>query len=268
EYYDRYMREQVLEEQILTGELTKALENEEIKMYIQPQVDKDGTIIGGECLARWVHPEKGIIPPGSFIPIFEKNGRIADIDRFIWREACKTLKSWQERGRGDLFLSVNISPKDLYVLDIFGIFTSLTKEYGIPAANLRLEITETAVMSDVVYAQGLIRQLQREGFIVEMDDFGSGYSSLNTLKDFSMDVLKIDMNFLKQTTSVQRSRDILESIIVMAEKLRTDVITEGVETEEQYEFLKNIGCKMFQGYLFDKPLTRSMFEAKVDFGQK
>ncbi len=263
EFYDNYMKDRVVEEQKLNGELTSAIENNELKVYIQPQVDRDRTIRGGECLVRWMHSERGMLSPAVFLPIFEKNGRIAEIDKFIWEQACIILKGWQNKeGLKDISLSVNISPRDLYIMDVYDIFTGLTEKYSLSHEKLRLEITETAIMNNFEYAKKLIDKLQKAGFIVEMDDFGSGYSSLNTLKDFKIDVLKIDMNFLEDESG-QRGRDILESVILMAEKLKTNVITEGVETEEQFEFLKKIGCRKFQGYLFDKPLPVEDFENRI-----
>ncbi len=263
EFYDNYMKDRVVEEQILNGELTSAIENNELKVYIQPQVDRDKVIRGGECLVRWLHPERGMLSPAIFLPIFEKNGRIAEIDKFIWEQACIILKGWQDKeGLKDMSLSVNISPRDLYIMDVFDIFTKLTEKYSLSHEKLRLEITETAIMNNLEYAKKLIDKLQKAGFIVEMDDFGSGYSSLNTLKDFKIDVLKIDMNFLEDESG-QRGRDILESVIMMADKLKTNVITEGVETDEQFEFLKHIGCRKFQGYLFDKPLPVEDFESRI-----
>ncbi|MCR5585176.1 MAG: EAL domain-containing protein [Lachnospiraceae bacterium] len=268
EYYDNKMRELVVEGQKLNGELAGALLNKDIKVFIQPQVDTEREIRGGECLVRWEHPVRGMLSPGLFLPIFEKNGRIAEIDKFIWEQACIILNEWKDKENfKDLSLSVNISPRDLYILDVYEIFTNLIKKYSLNPDKLRLEITETAVMTNVEYAGKLIDKLQNFGFSVEMDDFGSGYSSLNTLKDFKMDVLKIDMDFLKMK-SEQRGRDILESVIQMADKLNTDVITEGVETDEQFEFLKKIGCKKFQGYLFDKPLPVEKFEERVREGER
>ncbi len=263
EYYDDKMRELVVEGQRLSGELTGALQNKDIKVFVQPQVDTDREITGGECLVRWEHPVRGMLSPGVFLPIFERNGRIAELDNFVWEQACIILNRWKDREKlKDLSLSVNISPRDLYILDVYEIFTGLIQKYSLSPDKLRLEITETAIMTNVDYAGKLIDKLQNYGFRVEMDDFGSGYSSLNTLKDFKMDVLKVDMDFLKMK-SEQRGRDILESVIQMADKLKTDVITEGVETDEQFEFLKKIGCKKFQGYLFDKPMPVEKFEERV-----
>ena len=217
-------------------------------------------LVGGEALVRWIHPKKGAIAPGEFVPVFERNGLISDVDKYIWETACKQLRKWKNEGREDLYISVNISPRDFYFLNIFQVFTDLVKKYDIDPQNIKLEITETAIVMDFKRQLELISRLRRNGFVVEMDDFGSGYSSLNMLKDIHVDVLKIDMAFLKKAEDEERSKKILQMVIGLSKQLEMPVITEGVETKEQVKFLTEMGCDMFQGYYFAKPMSVLDFE--------
>jgi len=261
-YYTDEVRENVIRENELVGALDGALNNEEFEIYLQPQVSVDNKLIGAEALVRWKHPEKGFVSPGEFIPIFEKKNVISKLDVYIWHRACRVLKRWKDEGREDLSISVNISPKNLYTLDVYRIFMDLVARYEIEPKNLRLEITETAIMTDIAKQNDLIRRLQQAGFFVEMDDFGSGYSSLNMLKEISVDVIKIDRIFLEDSTNIERSRFILETVIKLSKQLNMEIIAEGVETKEQVDFLTGLGCDIFQGYYFDKPISVAEFEEK------
>ena len=260
--YDDNLRQDKLWEQQITAELDSALKEGQIIPYLQPQYRADGHLEGGEVLVRWKHPKEGLIPPFKFIPIFEKNGIIATIDKYIWRKACEILSDWAKRkdGHEKLNLSINISPKDFYFMDIFEVLTDLVKEYNIEPKHLHLEITESAVMNNANEHIKTINKLRDYGFTVEMDDFGSGYSSLNMLKDMPVDILKIDMVFLGKTDDYKKSKIILNSIVNMANNLDMPQITEGVETKEQFDMLKEMGCKFFQGYFFSKPVPLDEFE--------
>lgn len=259
-YYDNVIRDRILHEQEIIADLDEAIWEGQFKMYLQPQMGADGKLLGAEALIRWVHPEKGFVMPDDFIPVFERNGLISDVDRYIWEVACKQLRKWKEEGREELYISVNISPRDFYFLNIFQIFTEFVEKYEISPKNLKLEITETAIVMDFQRQQELITRLRRNGFVVEMDDFGSGYSSLNMLKDIHVDVLKIDMAFLKKAEDEDRSKKILQMIIGLSKELGMPVITEGIENAEQVKFLSEMGCEMFQGYYFAKPMTVEDFE--------
>lgn len=261
-YYDNELREDVLYEQELIGELETAIQEGQLKMFLQPQIAAGGSMIGAEALVKWIHPVKGMISPGEFIPVFERNGLISDVDRCIWEQACKQLKKWKLEGRADLYISVNISPKDLYFLNIYQIFTDLVKKYDISPKNIKLEITETAIAMDFKRQLELITKLREAGFVVEMDDFGSGYSSLNMLKDIQVDIIKIDMAFLRKANDEARSRKILEMIISLSKQLGMTVVTEGVEMQEQVDFLTKMGCDVFQGYYFGRPMEVEQFEQK------
>ena len=260
-YYDKALRDNILHEQELITELPKAIEGGDLKMYLQPQMSAEGRLLGAEALIRWIHPTKGAIMPGDFIPIFERNGLICNIDQYIWETACQLLRKWKDVGRHDLYISVNISPRDFYFLNIYQTFVDLVNKYDIDPKNIKLEITETAIVMDFKRQMELISKLRQNGFIVEMDDFGSGYSSLNMLKDLHVDILKIDMAFLKKAKDEERSKKILQMVIGLSKHLNMPVITEGVETAEQVAFLSEMGCDMFQGYYFAHPMSIKEFEA-------
>ena len=258
--YDEKIRNEVIWAQRISAELHDALKQRHVVPYLQPIVDSDGVIVGAEALARWIHPEDGFLSPASFIPVFEKNGMIIEIDRYMWRCACEILAEWEKEGR-PLFLSVNISPKDFYFMDVKKEIIDLVKEFGIRPEKLRIEITETVMMTDVENRMKMLEELRKEGFIVEMDDFGSGYSSLNLLKDMPVDLLKIDMKFLTKTADEGKAKTILQNIINLSDNLGINSLTEGVETEPQLAMLSEMGCKLFQGYFFSKPMEVSAFEA-------
>lgn len=260
-YYNDSIRDNILHEQELISGLNDAIHMGQLQMYLQPQTAADGSLLGAEALVRWIHPQKGMICPGDFIPIFEKNGLISEIDKYIWEAACKQLHKWKTEGRENLYISVNISPRDFYFLNIYNEFTELVQKYDIDSHNLKLEITETAIVMDFERQIELISKLRDAGFTVEMDDFGSGYSSLNMLKDLHVDILKIDMEFLRKASDELRSKKILKMIIELSAQLNMGVITEGVETAEQVAFLSDMGCQMFQGYYFAKPMSVADFEA-------
>ena len=260
--YDDKLREDKLWEQQITSELAGAIAGGQIIPYLQPQYAANGRLEGGEVLVRWNHPTEGLLSPFKFIPIFEKNGLIATIDAFIWEEACKILANWAKKtdGHEKLNLSINISPKDFYFLDIYKVITGLVEKYNVSPHHLHLEITESSVMNNANEHIKAINNLREYGFTVEMDDFGSGYSSLNMLKDMPVDILKIDMVFLGKTSDYKKSKIILNSIVNMANNLDMPQITEGVETKEQFDMLKSMGCKLFQGYFFSKPVPLEEFE--------
>lgn len=258
-WYKPSMRDNVVKNRQITEELASAIGDGQIRPWLQPIVDREGKTIGAEALVRWIHPEEGIRSPGLFIPVLEKNGMIADLDRCIWRKSCEILARWKEEGK-DLFLSVNISPRDFYLLDVVAEMNRLVSEYGIEPAKLRLEITETMMMGDTDVHLDTLRKLREAGFCIEMDDFGSGYSSLNLLREMPVDVLKIDMVFLRQAGQNPRAGIIVDEVITMARRLGITSLTEGVETKAQYDSLMEMGCQLYQGYYFAKPMPLEEFE--------
>ncbi len=266
-WYDSDMRQKALWDQHISSQLPGAISRRQIRPYLQPQVDKNGRIVGAEALVRWIHPDDGFLSPAAFIPVFEQNGMIAEVDKYMWRCACEILAGWQKENK-DLFLSVNISPKDFYFMDVGTQLHRLVKTYGVDPSRLRLEITETVMMTDQEKRFEMLESLRSDGFLIEMDDFGSGYSSLNMLKDMPVDVLKIDMGFLNSSTDDERARTILQGIIRMSGELGIESLTEGVETKEQYRMLLDMGCGMFQGYYFSKPVPLEAFEALCEEQQQ
>ena len=267
-YYTEHLMLKSLEERKIIGEFDRALDNEEFVMFLQPQVDYEGYPYGAEALVRWQHPKRGLLSPGMFIDALEKNGFLYRLDIYMWNKAAKQLSDWKKRGIEKYHISVNISTKDFYLIDVYETFTSLVEKYDISPKLLKLEITETSLMSDFDKNILIIKKLQDYGFDIEIDDFGSGYSSLNMLKDISADVLKIDMGFLRASENEVKGQDILESIIELANKLGMKVITEGVEKKSQLDMLSMMGCKMFQGYYFSKPIPVDEFEEKYKLGQE
>ena len=259
--YTDEMMQIVVYENALLSEFDDALRNHQFRLYLQPQTDKKGVVQGAEALVRWAHPERGIIPPAVFIELFERTGVIYRLDHYMWEQACERLAIWRDRGIVDFYISVNISTRDFYYMDIYEVLTGLIEQYDLSPTALHLEITETALMQDSDKTLTIIKHLQNYGFHIEIDDFGSGYSSLNMLKDINADLLKIDRMFLKKTEDEARSRTILSIVIELARRLGMAVLTEGVETYEQLQYLSAEGCDYFQGYYFAKPMPVAEFES-------
>lgn len=260
-YYDENSYRNDIFKQQLIGGFETALNENQFCMYLQPQTDKDGNMLGAEALIRWNHPNMGLIMPGAFIECFEDAGLIYRLDNYIWEEAAKQLKIWKDSGY-NYYISVNISAKDFYHIDVYQTFKNLVSKYGIDTDKLHIEITETALSEDKQAAHKTIERLHDEGFIIEIDDFGSGYSSFNFLKDVCADVIKIDRVFLKKSSHEERGEQILRSIISLSHDIGMDVITEGVENVDQLSMLAKMNCDWFQGYYFSKPITVGDFEEK------
>ena len=266
-YYDENSYRNDIFKQQLIGEFETALNENQFCMYLQPQTDKDGNMLGAEALIRWNHPNMGLIMPGAFIECFEDAGLIYRLDNYIWEEAAKQLKIWKDSGY-NYYISVNISAKDFYHIDVYQTFKNLVSKYGIDTDKLHIEITETALSEDKQAAHKTIERLHNEGFIIEIDDFGSGYSSFNFLKDVCADVIKIDRVFLKKSSHEERGEQILRSIISLSHDIGMDVITEGVENVDQLSMLAKMNCDWFQGYYFSKPITVGDFEEKYGIKYK
>jgi EAL domain-containing protein (putative c-di-GMP-specific phosphodiesterase class I) len=258
-YYDDELREKAKWNQHISTQLQHAISQKQVVPYLQPIVDDSGKVVGAEALARWNHPDRGFLSPASFIPYFEKNGLIVEVDKHMWRSACEILSRWEQIDK-EMFISVNISPKDFYFMDVKEEIHNLVEEYGIEPKRLRIEITETVMMNDIDERIKILNELRSEGFIVEMDDFGSGYSSLNQLKDMPLDVLKIDMKFLSKAQDNNKAETILRNILRLSNDLGLFSLTEGVETKDQYKKLNEMGCNLFQGYYFAKPMSVTDYE--------
>ena len=219
-----------------------------------------GKIIGSEALVRWIHPSQGIISPGEFIPVFEKNGFISELDAFVLRKTCQMIRKWLDDGKKVYPVSVNVSRTDLYNPNLLEQIQECVERFDVPHELIAFELTESAFVSDNMQLYNLAKLLQENHFNVMMDDFGSGYSSLNSLREIPVDVLKIDLKFLPPSTDDKRGNVILQSIVEMANQLGLEVVVEGVETIEQAEFLLSIGCRNAQGYYFYRPMPVSEYE--------
>ena len=256
------MLEDMEAEHILQKEVQQAIADHEFCFYLQPQVDmRSSRIVGAEALVRWNHKTKGVLSPSRFIPTLEKNGYIVDLDKYVWEEVCKWQKSLLDRGIRPLPISLNVSRLDIYFLDVPMFFRDMLKLYEITSDLLEIEITESAYIEGYVEISSTVSALQNMGFKILMDDFGSGYSSLNMLRNVSIDVLKTDMQFLDENLMEEKKGiGILESVADMARLLGIPMISEGVENIEQVETLKDMGCMYAQGYYFYKPMPTSDFE--------
>ncbi len=260
-FYDKCFENKIIEELEIENKMYKALINREYKVYYQPKYDLNTEkIVGAEALVRWQDPEKGLIPPVKFIPLFEKNGFIVNLDMYVYKSVLQCLRERLDNGESVVPISLNVSRFHVNNPNIVKDINELVKSYNIDPKLVEFELTESAFMKN---ADRLIEKmigLKKVGFKISVDDFGSGFSSLNLLKEFPANTLKIDKAFLDETTNSQRSKDIVKSIVDMAKNINMEVICEGVETREQADFLKEIGCEMAQGYLFAKPMPKEDFE--------
>lgn len=259
-FFDEEMRQKQMLEKQIESDIVEALQNEDFALYIQPKVDMNtGKIVGGEALVRWVHPDKGIIAPGEFIPVLEKNGFIINVDIYVWEQAFCFLGRMLKEKKAVVPLSVNVSRVHAYDKDFCSTLMQLREKYEVPPSYVILELTESAFLEDEEGMYQRIRLLREQGFRVSMDDFGTGYSSMNMLKNQNMDEIKIDRAFIDDMHN-PKSRIIVSHTIDMLQELNTNIIVEGVENQEQREFLLKCGCSRAQGFLFYKPMPVSSFE--------
>lgn len=262
--YDEKLGQQIMQEQEVFNDMRPALEKEEFVIYFQPKYDGYTQLpYGAEALIRWNHPKKGLIAPAQFIPVLEKNGFIEKLDYYVWEKVCQYIKKWKDQGLTPAPISVNMSRVDCSNAGLPDKLTRLVRKYDISPGLLQLELTESAYMDNPDFVNNMICELRKRGFRIMMDDFGSGFSSLNTLKDIQVDYLKLDMKFLFSHSDDFKSKRILSSVVSMAKWLRLKVIAEGVETEEQFDFLKRIQCDYVQGYYFSRPMPVSEYEEKI-----
>ena len=261
-YYNSDLMDQLLRERQVTADFNTALGHGQIQMYLQPFFDTTGKPCGAEALARWQHPQRGLLLPEMFIPILENSGLIHRLDTYIWESAAKQLEKWQKQGHDTTYISVNVSPKDIFYIDIADTFKQLLLKYSFNPQNLKIEFTESALTKDIAATIDLFDKLKQLGFEIGIDDFGHGYSSLNFLKDVNADILKMDMALVQQSENTDRVRVILKFIVQISNALSMNLISEGVETEDQLATLKDLGFPLFQGYYFSKPLPVEKFEEK------
>lgn len=257
-FFNGRMRSELQKKQLIEENMQGALLSNQFVMFLQPKYSiSTNRIIGAEALARWIHPEKGMISPAEFIPVFEENGFILKLDQIIWDCACRKLRDWIDRGIQPVPVSVNISREYIHTFDVVGYLLELVKKYDVPIKLLELEITET---TDAQGVSDVVQKMKDAGFTMLMDDFGSGYSSLNMLKTTQFDVLKIDRGFLSKFMESGRGRKIISHTISMSRDIGLDIIAEGVETKEQAQFLSDCGCDSAQGFYYSKPVSQEEFD--------
>lgn len=266
-FFDPQMQEIIHARASLEGELRRAIENRQFELYYQVQVDDANRPIGAEALIRWQHPEHGFVPPAQFIPLAEEAGLIHAIGQWVLETACAQIKTWQQDPRArDLVLAVNISAKQLRQADFVEQVVAVIRRHAIDPKLLKLELTESLLienMRDSIVTMGALKAI---GVQFALDDFGTGYSSLQYLKQLPLDQLKIDQSFVQDISTDSHSRSIVRTVIAMAQIMGLDVIAEGVETEEQRQFLLSIDCSQFQGYLFGRPVPVAQFDASLERG--
>lgn len=264
-FYTEEMHEQELEERGLASEMSLALAEEQITAFFQPIYDIDtGRVASAEALARWVHPEKGLVRPDRFIRLFEANGMITALDRHIWDQAAAFVERRLAAGKPAVPVSINVSRVDFFATTLVEELEDVVSSHNIPHELLRVEVTESAYTDDPERILEVVGHLRDLGFTVMLDDFGSGYSSLNTLKDMPLDILKLDMGFLRDFESSTASGTIIQHIVAMARELGLKVVAEGVETREQARFLLGVGCHLAQGFYYARPQPASDFDALLD----
>ena len=263
--YDSEMQFLSQNESRLLSEFMQALKNDEITFYLQPQCRiSSKKVVGVEALARWIKKDGTIVSPGVFIPVLEKYGFIPDLDRHIWEKACQALRSWLDRGHVVVPISLNVARSDLFAFDVAQFFIDIAEKYHIDHNLLKIEITESSYVEASEQVEKLVKKLHENGFMVLMDDFGSGYSSLNMLSNLEIDAIKMDMNFLHfEGKDYDKAIHVLESVVNMAKVIALPIIVEGVEKKEHADFLESLGCRYLQGYYFYKPMPKDDFEKLI-----
>ncbi|MDD3173948.1 MAG: EAL domain-containing protein [Herbinix sp.] len=262
-FFDDAARARLLEEEQIENSMSDALKNNEFHVYLQPKYTaKEEKISGAEALVRWYNSKGDIVSPGYFIPVFEKNGFITQLDFYMLKKVCQLLRSWIDKGYTPLPISVNISRLHFANHHLAEIINAIVDDYKIPHNLIELEVTESAFLQDKQMLIEAVIRLRSNGFMVSMDDFGAGYSSLNSLKDLPLDVVKLDGELFRITNEVERGLTVIRNTITMAKDLHMKVVAECIETREQVEYLSMVGCDIIQGYYFAKPMPTDQFEQK------
>lgn len=260
-FYDDKLRDTLLHRQAITDGMERALASGQFEVYLQPKFRiADGSLSGAEALVRWNHPEWGPQPPSEFIPLFERNGFITKLDEYVWEQACSLMQRWDRMGFPRIDVSVNVSRTDIRDMDMARVLGGLVERYGLDPSRLHLEITESACKDSADQLVETLHRLRKMGFVIEMDDFGSGYSSLNMLTEMPLDVLKLDMKFIQTEVANPSGDSILGFIVGLARWMELSVVAEGVETREQLERLQADGCDYAQGYFLARPMPVKALE--------
>lgn len=267
EFYDEKLQQRRAEQEQFEFEMRQALEKNQFVVYMQPKYSAaKEEIVGAEALVRWEHPEKGLIYPNSFVPLFESNGFIVKIDYYILESVCKCIRNWLDEGVEPVVVSVNLSRVHLYNTDLVERLVEITDRYRIPHHLIEFELTETVLFDELGQLINVMMKLKQAGFVLSMDDFGSGYSSLNMLKQLPVDILKLDKAFLDNFEidgMGQKEKTIVSHIISMAKALDMEVLAEGVESKSQKDFLLSANCDMIQGYYYAKPMKLERFDREL-----
>ena len=262
-YYNDDLRQKELDAEQLLDDFRGALTEKQFVVYYQPKYNIQGTepvLCGAEALVRWKHPERGMVSPGIFIPLFEHNGLVRELDNYVWREAAQQIRRWKDQLGRSVPVSVNVSRIDMMDPELTETLCGLVKENDLDFSDLHLEITESAYTEDSDQIKNIVAGLRNRGFKIEMDDFGSGYSSLNMIITLPIDLLKLDMGFIRSAFSENGDTGMLKIMMDIAGYLSVPMIAEGVETKEQMLTLKDLGCDIVQGYYFSKPVPAEEFE--------
>lgn len=266
-FYSDVERRRLLREKEIDNRMAAALAGGEFIVYLQPKVSlESGRVTGAEALARWQDPEKGLVPPDEFIPVLEQNGFITRLDLYVFEQVCALLHRWIGEGREPVAISVNLSRVHLDSPGFLADYQAVLERYAVPPALIEMELTETLVLEDVERVVQVIGQIHALGCRCALDDFGSGYSSLNALREIPADVLKLDKAFFDERGAGRRGERVVESVIELARKLDMQTVSEGVEKPEQVEFLRRARCDMVQGYVFSRPVPVEQFEALAFHG--
>lgn len=269
-YYNEEIRVKMLDEKDIENRMREALKNHEFEVYLQPKYSlKKECIAGAEALVRWNHPQRGFLPPSEFIPIFESNGFIIQLDLYVFEKVCELLKKWMDSGKEIIPISVNMSRSHFSKSGFLDEYVRIKNKYGIPAQYLEIELTETLVFENPDIFVNIIQMIHNEGFSCSMDDFGSGYSTLNTLKDLEVDTIKLDKAFFSSAKmNNDKENIIIRSMLDMAKSLNMTTVAEGIETIDQTSFLRDTSCDFIQGYVFSKPLSILGFEKLIQNNKK
>ncbi len=261
--YDSNYKRQILRSAEITNKMADALKNKEFKTYLQPKYSiEDNTIIGAEALVRWIEPSGDMVFPDEFIPVFEKNGFVVEVDRYVLHSVCAAVKKWLDLGYGCVPISVNCSRVNLNNENLVQEIAELVDRYGIPHEYIEIELTESTLIENMERLETLFTKLHKQNFRISIDDFGSGFSSLGLLKNLTVDTLKLDKSFFRDKKDIVRGDLIVDGIVKLAQSLNMYVVAEGIEEQEQINFLKNIGCDAVQGYFYAKPMPIDEFEEK------
>lgn len=264
-FYNESIRERMILERQMRERMEEGLAKKEFIVYMQPKVSpEDGAVRGAEALVRWRLPDGTILPPGQFIPVFEKSREIGRLDQYVFAEVCCWIRKRLDQGRPIVPVSVNVSKVRFYTPDFVESYVAIKNQYKIPDQVLEIEFTESVAFENQVYMRDIVKELHNNGFTCSLDDFGTGYSSLGVLKNMSFDVLKLDGSFFRDSKDVERERKIINGVIAIIQSLKIQAVAEGVEHKEQVEFLQNIGCNLIQGYYYYKPMPLDAFEYLLD----